>query len=53
MEDARIGEVTVIRRSDRALRLNVHLHTLALDGVYVREGMDTTWVHIHGETPRG
>ena len=38
MEDARIGEVTVIRRSDRALRLNVHLHTLALDGVYVREG---------------
>jgi hypothetical protein len=25
-----------VQRSDGALRLNVHLHTLALDGVYVR-----------------
>ncbi len=26
-----------VQRSDGALRLNVHLHVLALDGVYVRE----------------
>ena len=30
------GLVTFVQRSDGALRLNVHLHTLALDGVYVR-----------------
>nr|WP_272421157.1 transposase [Polyangium jinanense] len=31
------GAVTFIQRFDSALRLNVHVHTLALDGVYVRE----------------
>jgi putative transposase len=30
------GMVTVIQRFDSALRLNVHFHTLALDGVYVK-----------------
>jgi hypothetical protein len=30
------GTVTFIQRFDSALRLNVHFHTLALDGVYVR-----------------
>ena len=30
------GSVTFVQRVDGALRLNVHAHTLALDGVYVR-----------------
>jgi hypothetical protein len=30
------GLVVFVQRSDGALRLNVHLHVLALDGVYVR-----------------
>ena len=33
--EAHPGLVTFVQRSDGALRLNVHLHTLALDGVYV------------------
>ncbi|MBX3276307.1 MAG: transposase zinc-binding domain-containing protein [Sandaracinaceae bacterium] len=48
VEDAFVGAVTFIQRSDSALRLNVparmachasheHRHTLALDGVYVRD----------------
>ena len=32
-----MGAVMFVQRSDSALRLNVHFHTLALDGVYVRE----------------
>jgi len=36
VEDPCTGTVTVIQRFDSALRLNVHLHTLALDGVYVK-----------------
>ena len=32
-----IGAVTFVQRCDWSLRLNVHFHTLALDGVYVRE----------------
>ncbi|MDI3290474.1 transposase [Polyangium sp. 15x6] len=41
VEDAFPGAVTVIQRFDSALRLNVHAHTLVLDGVYVRRaGMD-------------
>jgi len=34
--DALTGAITVVQRFDSALRLNVHFHTLALDGVYVR-----------------
>jgi hypothetical protein len=33
--DARTGAVAAIQRMDSALRLNVHAHVLALDGVYV------------------
>ena len=33
----RTGTVTVIQRFGGALNLNVHLHTLAVDGVFVRE----------------
>ena len=36
VEDAHPGAVTFLQRFDSALRLNVHFHTLALDGVYVR-----------------
>ena len=36
VEDAFTGMVTVIQRFDSALRLNVHFHTLVLDGVYVK-----------------
>ena len=35
--DAQIGALTFVQRADSALRLNVHFHTLALDGVYVRD----------------
>jgi hypothetical protein len=37
VEDALVGAVTVVQRSDASLRLNPHFHTLALDGVYVRD----------------
>jgi hypothetical protein len=37
VDDALAGAITVVQRFDSALRLNVHFHTLALDGVYVRE----------------
>ena len=36
VDDALTGAVSVIQRGDSALRLNVHFHVLALDGVYVR-----------------
>lgn len=35
--DAHTGAVAAVQRTDSALRLNVHFHVLALDGVYVRE----------------
>ncbi len=38
VEEAFAGTVTVIQRFDSALRPNVHTHTLALDGVYVKHG---------------
>ena len=37
VEAAEIGAVTFVQRCDSALRLDVHFHTLALDGVYVRD----------------
>jgi Transposase zinc-binding domain/Putative transposase len=37
VSDAQTGAVTFVQRFDSALRLNVHFHTLALDGVYVRD----------------
>jgi Putative transposase len=36
VDEAFPGAVTVIQRFDSALRLNVHMHTLMLDGVYVK-----------------
>jgi len=32
------GSVTFVQRVDSALRLNVHGHVLAIDGVYLRQG---------------
>jgi hypothetical protein len=32
-----IGAVTFVQRVDSSLRMNVHFHTLVLDGVYVRD----------------
>jgi hypothetical protein len=37
VEDALVGAITFVQRSDASLRLNPHFHTLALDGVYVRD----------------
>jgi Putative transposase/Transposase zinc-binding domain len=37
VREAFSGAVVAIQRTDSALRLNVHLHVLALDGAYVRE----------------
>jgi hypothetical protein len=37
VSEAHTGAVAAIQRVDSALRLNVHLHVLALDGVYLRE----------------
>jgi len=31
------GSVAVVQRTDSAVRLNVHVHLLALDGVYVED----------------
>ncbi|GMV13973.1 MAG: hypothetical protein AMXMBFR56_21970 [Polyangiaceae bacterium] len=38
--DAHTGGVVAVQRTDSALRLNVHFHSLVLDGVYVHEGDD-------------
>jgi hypothetical protein len=40
VEQAHTGVVTFVQRFDSGLRLNVHLHSLVLDGVYVREPGD-------------
>jgi len=37
VNQAHSGAVTILQRFDSALRLNPHAHTLALDGVYVRD----------------
>ncbi|MBE7481597.1 MAG: transposase [Polyangiaceae bacterium] len=38
--DAHTGGVAAVQRTDSALRLNVHFHSLVLDGVYVHENDD-------------
>ena len=43
--DALTGLVAVVQRTDGALRLNVHLHCLGLDGVYVRNGQGALEFH--------
>jgi hypothetical protein len=36
MRDAQCGGLTVIQRFGSSLNLNLHLHSLVLDGVYTR-----------------
>ena len=43
VDDALTGLVVVVQRTDGALRLNVHLHVLCLDGVYRRDGEELTF----------
>jgi len=38
VQDAHTGSVFAVQRTDSALRLNVHVHGLALHGVYLRDG---------------
>jgi hypothetical protein len=40
ISDVHTGAVAAVQRTDSALRLNVHLHVLALDGVYTPDGKD-------------
>jgi hypothetical protein len=44
------GLVAVVQRTDGALRLNVHLHCLGLDGVYLRNAQGALEFH-ELETP--
>jgi hypothetical protein len=37
INEAHTGAVTIVQRFDSALRLNVHAHTLCVDGVYTRD----------------
>ncbi|HEX7480721.1 MAG TPA: transposase, partial [Polyangiales bacterium] len=37
---AQTGAVTVVQRTDSALRLSVHFHTIAVDGVYASDAAD-------------
>ena len=48
VEDAHVGAVTFVQRSDSALRLNVHAHSLFLDGVYVRAPTGALAFHALG-----
>src|SRR5690606_11847724 len=45
MADALTGSVCVVQRTDGALRLNVHLHVLALDGVYTEDAASELSFH--------
>jgi Putative transposase/Transposase zinc-binding domain len=48
VDDALTGLVVVVQRTDGALRLNVHLHVLALDGVYVEDEQGELGFHALG-----
>ena len=49
--DAHPGAVAAVHRADSALRLNVHFHVLALDGVYIRRSPDGPLVFRALPTP--
>ena len=51
INDALTGTVTVVQRVDSSLRLNVHFHLLALDGVYVHQKGDGALVWHSLPTP--
>ncbi len=50
--DAETGAVTAIQRFGSGLNLNVHYHTLVLDGVFARAGDDWRFVPAAPPTPR-
>jgi hypothetical protein len=41
--DARTGAVTVVQRTSSDLRLNPHLHLVALDGAWYEQGGELSW----------
>jgi hypothetical protein len=45
VDQAETGTITFVQRFDSGLRLNVHFHVLALDGVYVRDASGTPVFH--------
>ena len=45
IRQAHTGSVTFVQRFDSALRLNVHLHVLALDGVYIQDAQGALTFH--------
>lgn len=45
VQDVLVGAVTFIQRVDSSLRINVHFHTIALDGAYVRDAEGTLTFH--------
>jgi len=49
--DAQAGAITFVQRTDSALRLNPHLHTLTLDGVYVEERGQLVFRPLSPPTP--
>jgi hypothetical protein len=48
---AHTGAVCAVQRTDGALRLNVHLHVLSIDGVYVRDAESGALVFEELGTP--
>jgi len=50
--DAETGAVTAIQRFGSGLNLNVHYHTLVLDGVFARAGDDWRFLPAAPPTPR-
>jgi hypothetical protein len=45
VDEAETGTITFVQRFDSGLRLNVHYHVLALDGVYVRDASGAPVFH--------
>jgi hypothetical protein len=45
VEQALTGSVAVVQRTDSAVRLDVHVHLLALDGVYVEDAQGELGLH--------
>jgi len=43
---AKTGSVTVVQRTSSDLRLNPHLHLVALDGAYHEQGAELAWVGL-------
>ncbi|MBI3768679.1 MAG: transposase [Deltaproteobacteria bacterium] len=51
ISDAETGAITAIQRFGSGLNLNVHYHTLALDGVFARNGDEWRFVPASPPTP--